>query len=293
MMVIIVSLCAACCFGCSDFFTMVGLRYSNSRSAILFTTISGLLVAFAWSAYSHAWKFLNIRGVLFFVVAGVIGAYLARSLLYIGMEKVGVSIAVSLANTRTLFATLIAVLLLGERLTLTIAGATLLIIAGVMVISWDKSGGQIDKIRSKKDLIFPILAGLCYGFAYVQRKFGVDSVPSPLAGVLIQNTTAFLCFILASPLRRDHQRVEMRNARAWFFYGISGILSFFANFFTFSALNIGDVIIVAPLVALNPLFTLLLAILFLKNVEQVTGKIFLGALFIIGGAVILSVMTHR
>lgn len=293
-MVVLVSLCAACCFGCSDFFTRTGLRYSNSRSAILITTISGLVVAFAWSAYSHAWKYLNIQGVIFFASAGVIAAFLARYLLYIGMERVGVSIAVSLANTRTLFATLIAVLLLGERLTMTIAGATLLIIAGVMVISWEKSGGQIDKIRSKKDLAFPILAGFCYGFAYVQRKFGVAYVPSPLAGVLIQNTTAFLCFVLASPLERGRQSVEMRNARAWFFYGISGILAFFANFFTFYALNIGPVIIVAPLVALNPLFTLLLAMLFLGKVEKVTGKIFLGALLIIGGAVILSAMTtHR
>lgn len=292
MMLILVSLCAACCFGCSDFFTRVGLRYSNSRSAILFTTISGLIVAFTWSAYSHAWKYLNVQGVLFFALAGVIGAFMARYLLYMGMEKVGVSIAVSLANTRTLFATLIAILLLGERLTATIAGATLLIIVGVMVISWDKSGGQIEKIQSKKDLLFPIMAGFCYGFAYVQRKFGVDFVPSPLAGVLVQNTTAFLCFVLVSPLGRDRQKVEMRNARAWFFYGISGILAFFANFFTFSALNIGPVIIVAPLVALNPLFTLLLAILFLGKVERVTGKIFVGALLIIGGAVILSVMRH-
>jgi len=236
---------------------------------------------------------LNVRGVLYFILAGITGAFMARYLLYVGMEKVGVSIAVSLANMRPLFGSIIAVMILGEKLTLPIAGSTLLIIAGAIAISWDKSGGYFEKTWSRKDLIFPILAGFSYGLAYVMRKLGVNNIPNPIMGVLIQNTAALACIMLAVPLEKNHQKVDLRNARAWLIYGISGLLAFFANYFTFSALSLGQVVIVAPLVSLNPLFTLVLAWLFLRNVERVTWKIVIGALFIICGATILSLASHR
>ena len=289
-MVIFFSLCAAFFFGISDFFTRVGLLYSNARSAVFFTTIAGLIVPAAISIFSVSLNVLNLPGVLFFILTGVVGAFVARYLLYVGMEKVGVSIAVSLANMRPLFGSIIAVLLLGEKLTLPIVGSTLMIIAGAVAISWDKSGGYFEKAWSRRDLIFPILAGLSYGLAYVIRKLGLMNIPNPIVGVVIQSTAALVCFILAAPLQRSQQRVEFRNPRAWFIYGISGLLAFFANYFTFSALSLGQVVIVAPLVSLNPLVTLMLAWIFLRKVERVTDKIFLGALLIICGAVILSLL---
>lgn len=292
-MVVIFSICAALFFGLSDFMTRVGLRYSNARSAVLFSTISGLIVPVLIGIFSLSWQILNVRGVLYFILAGITGAFMARYLLYVGMEKVGVSIAVSLANMRPLFGSIIAVMILGEKLTLPVAGSTLLIIAGAIAISWDKSGGHFEKTWSRKDLIFPILAGFSYGLAYVMRKLGVNNIPNPIMGVLIQNTAALACFMLSVPLEKNHQKVDWRNARAWLIYGISGLLAFFANYFTFSALSLGQVVIVAPLVSLNPLFTLVLAWLFLRNVERVTGKIVLGALFIICGAAILSLTSHR
>ncbi len=291
-MVAIFSLCGALFFGLSDFMTRVGLRYSNTRSAVLFSTISGLIVPVLVVIFSLSGQILNVRGVLYFILAGITGAFMARYLLYVGMEKVGVSIAVSLANMRPLFGSIIAVIILSEKLTLPIAASTLLIIAGAIAISWDKSGGHSEKTWSRKDLIFPILAGFSYGLAYVMRKLGVNNIPNPVMGVLIQNTAALACFMLAVPLEKNHQKVAWRNARAWFSSGISGLLAFFANYFTFSALNLGQVVIVAPLVSLNPLFTLALAWLFLRNVERVTGKILLGALFIICGAAILSLVPH-
>ena len=292
-MVVLVSLCAALCFGLSDFTTRVGLRYSNARSAILFTTISGLIVPVLIGIFYLPWHILNLRGLLYFILAGVTGAFIARYLLYVGMEKVGVSISVSLANMRPLFGSLIAVMVLDEKLTMPIAGSTLLIIVGAIAISWDMSDGHFEKTWSRRDLIFPILAGFSYGLAYVMRKMGVNNIPNPMMGVLIQNTAALACFMLAIPLEKNHQAVDWRNARAWVTYSISGLLAFLANFFTFSALNLGQVVIVAPLVSLNPLFTLFLTWSFLRKVERVTWNILLGAIFIISGAAILSLASYR
>jgi len=292
-MVIIFSISAALFFGLSDFMIRVGLRYSNARSAVIFSTISGLMVPVVIGIFSLSWQILNLWGVVYFALAGVTGAFMARYLLYVGMEKVGVSIATSLANTRPLFGSLIAVMMLGEKLTLSIAGSTLLIIAGAIAISWDKSGGHVEKNWSHRDLIFPLLAGFSYGLAYVMRKLGVNLIPHPVMGVLIQNTAALVCFLLSAPLEKNHQRVDWNNAKAWLLYGISGLLAFFANYFTFSALNLGQVVIVAPLVSLNPLFTLALMWLFLRKLERVTGKIVLGAFFIICGAAILSLASYR
>ena len=56
----------------------------------------------------------------------------------------------------------------------------------------------------------------------------------------------------------------------------------------FAALDLGSVIVVSPLTSLMTFFVLILAALFLRQVERVTWKIVVGAVLIVGATTILT-----
>jgi DME family drug/metabolite transporter len=291
-MVVLFAVGAAFFYGFSDFLIRVGLRYANARAAILFSTIFGLVAPLVISVFTVPLHLFASRAVVYFVLAGIIGPFVARYLLYVGIERLGVSIASPIANIRPLIGAIIATVILGEKLTPSIAGATILIIAGAAAISWERSGGNIEKEWSRRDLIFPVLASLCYGLATNMRKLGLNITPEPIVGVVIQNTAALTFLMLAMPVQGQRQRVDFRNTRAWLFFGAGGLSAFIAHYYTFYALGLGHVVIVAPLVAVNPFFAILLTGIFLREVERVTWKIVLGSVFIVGGTAVLTLVAH-
>ena len=46
--------------------------------------------------------------------------------------------------------------------------------------------------------------------------------------------------------------------------------------------------VISPVLATNPLFTLLFASIFLRGVERITPRVVLGALLVVAGVVVLS-----
>jgi drug/metabolite transporter, DME family len=54
------------------------------------------------------------------------------------------------------------------------------------------------------------------------------------------------------------------------------------------ALDLGKVSVVIPISSTGPLFSLIFAALFLRDVERVTSRIVLSAVMIIGGVVLLT-----
>jgi uncharacterized membrane protein len=55
-----------------------------------------------------------------------------------------------------------------------------------------------------------------------------------------------------------------------------------------TSLDLGEVVVVIPVSSTGPLFSLALTALFLKDVERVTVKIVLGAVFIISGVILIT-----
>ena len=57
----------------------------------------------------------------------------------------------------------------------------------------------------------------------------------------------------------------------------------------FQALSRGNVVVVSPLVSTNPLFTLVLAAVLLRDVERITRRTIVGALLVVLGVVVVTV----
>lgn len=277
-------------YGLSNVLTQIGLRGSNTLSGLLISQLSTLAASlFIFLFVVPIDQFAN-RAVLYFVAAGVMGPFIARFLLYVGINRVGSSIASPLYETKSLFSTIAAVVILGERLTTSIALGMFLIITGAATISSEESGGQVEKKWSRKDLVFPVMAGAFFGIAHVLRKIGLNVAPEPIVGVTIQNAAALAFFPLLALAQRNQQRVSLNNKRAWFIFGLAGLSSVIGQLCLFYALNLGQVVIVSPLSSISPFFVLLLVGIFLKKIERITLKIVLGAVLIVGGAAALTLV---
>ena len=292
-MVALLAIAAAFFYGLVTIFQTVGLRYSNPLSALLISQVSSLAAALVICFFTVSADQFASRAVVYFVASGAIAPFIAQFLLVVGINRVGGSIASALYQVRPLFSALGAVIILGEGLTASIGLGMLLMVFGTAAISFEQSGGKIDKEWSRKDLIFPIMSGACFGIGHVFKKIGLNITPIPIIGATVQTAAALAFFSVFALAPRKKQMVNLRDKRAWLALGLAGFSSVAAMLCFFSALNLGQVVVVVPLSSCGPLFVLLLVRLFLKKVERVTWKIVLGAVLIIGGAVVLALLSPR
>jgi len=279
-------------FALSFVIVRVEMRRVNPLSALmiiqLWCLVGSSLISLVSVPLSH---FAN-RAILYFIAAGVIGPLVGRFLLYVGINRVGVSIASPLAQMKALFAIIAAMIILRESLTPSIGLGTVLIITGAIAISWEQSGGQIERKWSRKDLLFPLMSAACFGATHVFRKVGLNISPEPIVGVTVQNATSVAVIPLLALVQRGRQRLVLNDTRAWFIFALAGLFTLASQLCLFYALDLGQVVIVTPLASLGPLFVLLLVGIFLKKLERVTWKIVLGSILIIGGTTVLTLVSQ-
>jgi len=285
------AIASAFLYALANVITRFGLRYASTSSGVLMSLLFcfGSVLIYCFFATSLD-QYLN-RGVFFFLAAGIIGPFFGRLLLYIGIERVGTAIASTLYEDKPLFAVVAAVIFLSEPLSLPIFLGLALMMAGTAIVSLEKSGGQIERKWSKKDLIFPLIAGACYGVSHVLRKLGLNITPSPLVGVMAQNIGAITFVPILALTRMNQENILSNNKRAWLLFGLVGILQALAQWCLFRALEIGKVVVVSPLSSLSTFFVLILTALFLHGLEKVTWKIVLGAVLVVSATLILTLKT--
>jgi drug/metabolite transporter (DMT)-like permease len=130
-------------------------------------------------------------------------------------------------------------------------------------------------------------AAISYGASQVLTRHSVSDLAPPLTGsaiALCWGTLGFF-FISARGLREPSNDFR----RGALLFVCVGIFSSLGVVGLFQALERGPVVLVSPVVSVNPLFTLLFAALLLREVERITAQVVLGALLVVAGVVVLTV----
>jgi drug/metabolite transporter, DME family len=274
---------AALCFSVAHIFVRRGLVHSNAvtgsvislgTSAVLLGLLALFLVPFAA---------LRSLAIWYFIAAGVFAPAIGQTLGYVGMERIGVARSSPIVNTSPLFSSIFAVFFLGEIWVGQNVVGTCLVIVGVVILS---SGAPPQGQWRKKDILYPVLAAVAFGISTVLRKSGLHELPEPLLAAAVTVGTAFLVLLCLVGLRGGRTVLQFhRQGNAWLFgaavVNMGAILSFF------SALNVGKIVRVEPLVACNPLLTILWTAIFLRAVERVSGRIVIGSLVTVTGTVLV------
>ena len=68
----------------------------------------------------------------------------------------------------------------------------------------------------------------------------------------------------------------------------TAFVSAVSQLLVFVSLNLGEVSVMIPLLNTTPLFSLIFSVIFLRDLEKVTVPIVLGALSLLGGAILIT-----
>ena len=274
---------AALCFSIAHILIRRGLIESNAMTgSFISLSMSAVVLWLAVPFFTPLTALWN-PAVLIFVAAGIFAPGIGRTLSYIGIEKIGVARSVPIANSSPIFASIFAVIFLAETWVLQNVIGTLLVIGGVIFLSMAKPAqGEWRKI----DVIYPLIGALAFGASSTLRKAGLGFINIPLlaAAVTAGSAAIFSFTLLQIQGGREAFKLNRRSA-AWLF--AAGVFNTAAMLSVFFALSHGKVVIVDPLVSSNPVMTLLLTSIFLRDVESLTLRVIIGAALTVTGTILV------
>ena len=278
----VMALSSAVCTAVAATLIQRGLRRSNFYAGFWINITVG--VVGLWSAVLLLVPYddYNWRAVPYFVFSGVVGTASGRFFRVIAIQKVGAPVAAAINNLAPLISSVLAIVVLGEHVTLPIVAGTMVIVSGTILLSLS---GRHAGFHARH-LVYPFLAASCFGVVAIARKLGLGHA-GPLFDSAINITAAMIAssaFVLASG-----NRGALRCDRESLLYFIGGgIAENGGVFLVLLALGFGDVSVVIPLAGTAPLFVLLLAYLFPSAAAKLSWRVVIGAVLIVLGVVLLS-----
>jgi drug/metabolite transporter (DMT)-like permease len=236
----------------------------------------------SFSAQSHL--ALAAAGILHFIVG--------RGFYYIGVQIVGANMANVLIGGGPLYAVLAGILIFREPLTWQVVSGSALIIAGISLLVWGPGASAGRQALSPglflKGVISAGAAGLVFGLTPILIKWGLAGGGSPVAGSFISHVaaTAVLLGVLSASTTKRRALSRMgKGALMWF--SLAGLAVCLAQLLRYLALSLSPLSIVGPLIAVSPLFTILLSFLMNRDLETFKLRVILGAACVVAGTVIL------
>lgn len=238
----------------------IGLQSADPRTAALVSIGATALVYWLASPLFVQWSYVLTTGTLLFAFVGLFRPALSATLAIKSIKLMGPSLTSGLTATNPLFAAAFAIILLGEDITLSITLGTLAVVAGVAATSLKRGG--VKRGWPLWALVFPLGAAFFRALGHPLAMIGMETVPSPLYVGLVSYTVSF--FVAFSAYKIEGRTIpKMDKGYAWF--ALAGILNGLSIYSLNSALQIGKLLTVAPIVACSPIFTIALSYLVFKR----------------------------
>jgi len=283
----ILALAGALCSAAATIFIRQGLRGGDPYTGFWINVVVGTASLWAVVIVTGGPGHVSVKGALFFVLAGLIGTVGGRLLRFVAIEKVGASISAALINLNPFVASALAIVLLGEHITLPIVVGTAVIVAGTTLLS---VGGKRLGFRPGQ-LALPVLSATCFGVVAVLRKRGLSDMGAVMGSAINVTTAlvAYTAFLLAS----GRSEVMVCRGRSLAYFVAAGLAENVGVFMNVVALSLGTVSVVTPLYGTAPIFVLFLAPFFLRDVETLRLRVVAGTLLIVLGVYLITALTGR
>lgn len=284
MTVLLLALSSAFFIGLNNVLTKKALDSTSIGQAILVSLVVATSIFLIANIVLGKIPLFFVPGAYLFFLAGLFGPGIGRTFNVISAKRIGVSRTIPITGTAAFFATILAILFLGEQSSLYVFLGMAVIVFGIFVLSRRKENGK--RIFDKKDLLFPLVSALGGGISIAISKVAIDAVGDPMVGVaLTLGAALFVVFGYIIGTRRFyHFKIFHKGSIFPVLGGFSMASAFFLNF---SALQIGSISVVAPVFSTFPLFGVFLSHFFLN--EEITSRTWFATAIIVSGIVIIQV----
>jgi drug/metabolite transporter (DMT)-like permease len=283
MLAIAFGILASLCFAAASLLAQRGLYIVPTPWGAWVTLVANsvFLLTFHFVVYPNA-PILLLEN-LTFVVVGLFVPGMTRVLTFRGIRTMGSAITSTIVNTTPMFSTGLAILSLGERPGPLVLAGVVLIVGGLVIISWE----GFERSWKRTELIFPFLAALLFSMKDVTVRWGLGGSASPiLAAAIAALTSTIEIFLINRYLYKEAFVLPPKHVLRWFVS--SGVFTGGSFLFMFLALSMERVSIIAPLINSYAAFVLVLAPLMAREIERVTPRKVAGAVLVVVGIFLIS-----
>ena len=279
----LIALFVSALFGISSHIQHLGLDHIDPRSGAVVNIGATALMMWILTPIYLDLAVFSTKAAALFALAGLVVPAVSLSLATISVRVIGPSLTQGLASTSPVFAMMLAIVLIGEEPTLGITLGTLIVVAGVMIVAFRTKGSTAT--WPLWAVVLPLGAALARAIAHPVVKLGLIEFPSPMTAALIASTVSIS--VGYALFRFQGKSLPAINAGyAWF--GLCGLINGTGLILLNKALEIGHVVVVSPIIAAAPAFTLLSGYLYFKR-EVITPRLVLAIILIFAGCVLITI----
>ena len=284
MIAVVLACVSALLFGAMSVGLRIGLsRHPGVELATICTVLGALVVAFVAAAAEVPSRGVHAGAAWPFLLAGVLQPGIGQLLVTLAIREAGASRASVVFGVAPLISVTIALLFLGEPVSVPLIVGAVLIVAGGVELARER--GRPEHLRA---------IGLLYAFAvtvlfsvrdnllrWLSR--GTDVPPAVAAAAAVLGGTVVILAVLGPRLRG---RQSLHHALPFLGVGVLFGLSYVS---LFEAFYRGRVTVVSPLIATESLWGVGLAYLLIRHTELVGRRLAIGAVLVVAGGALIGV----
>ena len=280
-------------FGSSAVLARLGMQAIRPMPSSLISLVASTLLA---GTLAVVFEFDAVIALPAIAMAWLVGngilSYMGgRSQQYIAISLIGASRVTPIVGSAALFSALFSVTLtrmgvpgFNEHLNLLLGVGTVVVVVGLGLTggnflrqSWGRDW------KSVLGYLLALLAAACYGASTLSGRVLSEMFGSPL---IMAAGSMFFATMLLSPVF-GREAVQKASSTGWaplwvFLAGFAAACAVMSLYFAVTREG-SNILVIAPIVSCNPLLTLLLARLFLRQSETVTKELVIGTLMAVGG----------
>ena len=224
------------------------------------------------------------QGVLWFMAMGFFGSFSGRYINFMAIRYTGLARAAVMSQTVLVWASILAVFVLGESMSPQKALGIFGVMCGASMLVYNPRGDVGHRIPLHYYLI-PMASALLYAFAHLVGKFAFEWISSSAFGMAIANTTSLTLLLGMLPFTQGQTNPGAGGDNKGLLVLLLGaVLQGCGIYFFWSSVKLGEITRVIPLTRLSVLLIIFLSWLLFRQQENVTWRVLLGGFIALLGA---------
>ena len=299
-----------------------GVIGSSASFGLYITVILGVpLFAIAALATGQLFDTLDLstEALVMLAGAGVLHFLIGRYCNYRCIDAIGSNRAQPLQTTNTVYSVVVAVIVLGEEVTVLMGVGIALLVVGPMIMVERRRRPQPEPVAARastpppgapagapaadvtpprrnaatdpryfEGYTFGLLSAAAYGTSPIMIRYALEDTGLGIAGGMVAYIAAASVLILALAIPGRIKDLRGFDLKVVPMFSASAVAVFLAQLFRFAALAIAPVSLVTPLTRLGVVFVPTLSFIFNRNLESFSLRVLTGIALSGLGAVLLA-----
>ncbi len=286
-------------FGSSAVLARLGMQAMRPMPSALVSMVASTLLASALALIFELDAIIAMPAIamVWLLGNGMLSYIGGRSQQYIAISLIGAARVTPIVGSAALFSALYAITLtrmrvtgFDEHLNVLLGVGTVVVVLGLALTSGNflrQSWGS--DWKSVLGYVLALFAAACYGAGTLSGRVLSIQFGSPL---IMAAGSMFFATLVLSPIY-GREAVQRSTSSGWapvyvFLAGFAAACAVISIYFAVTREG-SSILVLSPIVSCNPLVTLVLARLFLRQTETITKELVIGTLMAVGGVVMVVV----